>query len=357
MNNTDMKTTFIASLLSFSLMASAQTSPFNPGITADGVNYALPRTGLRADVAVYKVTYTPGEFARYADRYMHLSGISTNPETTHHIASVNIYQYGQPDTLKYYTIKYKDKSVMPLAQLTPDGILVAINTGLPESGIQGMNQQNIYPRLSTNHKLDSRRYFTTEILSAASASKMAELVAQEIMEIRESKNALRRGQVESMPKDGESLKILFDELDAQESALTQLFTGYTDTISTSESYSIMPEGDIDKAVFFRFSSKLGLLDDDDPAGMPYYISIHDMHTVTIPTEAEFMKRKINGVVYNMPSMADVKIFNTQSVIYDNDLPFAQFGTCDVLASSLFGKDATTMVTFNAATGALIQVSK
>ena len=346
-----MKTRIAAFMMSLPIYLSAQVSEFHPGLVADGVNYALPKTGVRADVTVRKVTFTPGEYAKYAERYLHIQDVNTQQQTTYSIAAIDIYQYGEPDTLKYYTVKMKDKSVAPMAQLTDNGILTAINstTGLP--------QHNMQRKTSTNHRLDSRKYFTSEILAASSVAKMAELTAQEIMEIRESKNAIRRGQVESMPKDGASLKIVLGELNKQEDALMQLFVGYSDTTIYAESYSIMPEKDVEKCVFFRFSSKLGLLDSDDLAGAPYYISITDLHTVPMPTEAEMKKRKINGIVYNMPSMANVKIFTTADTVYDKDLPFGQFGTIDVLANSLFGKDATTSVVFNPASGGIVKIEK
>ncbi|MBP5376760.1 MAG: DUF4831 family protein [Bacteroidaceae bacterium] len=332
-------------------MVNAQVSEFRPGIVADGVNYALPRTGVRADVTVRKITYTSGEFARYAERYLHMKDVNPEAQTYYEIDRINIYQYGEPDTLKYYTVKLKDKTVAPLVQLTDAGLMVAINTNVP------LNTPEVPKPTSTHNQLNGHQYFTSEILAAASSSKMAELVAQEIMDIRESKNSIRRGQVESMPKDGASMRIVLGELDQQEAALLQLFTGWRDTTTTTESYSIMPDGDIQKAVFFRFSTKLGLLDDDDVAGMPYYISIRDQHTVPLPTEAEMKKRRINGIVYNMASVADVKIFSAEATIYDKELPFPQFGTIDVLAPTLFGKDATTSVIFNHATGTIQQINK
>ena len=315
------------------------------------MNYALPRTGIRADVTVHKITYTPGEFSRYAERYLHMQNVQTEAQTYYEIGSINIYQYGEPDTLKYFTVKLKDKTIAPLLQLTDAGLIVAINTNVPSS-------TPAVPRpTSTRNQLNGRQYFTSEILAAASSTKMAELVAQEIMDIRESKNAIRRGQVESMPKDGASMRIILGELDQQEAALLQLFTGWRDTTTHTESYSIMPDADIQKTVFFRFSSKLGLLDDDDVAGAPYYISIRDQHSVPLPTEAELKKRKVGGIVYNMPSVANVKIFSAKETIYDRDLPFPQFGTLDVLAPTLFGKDATTSVVFNPATGTIQQINK
>ncbi|MBQ9362546.1 MAG: DUF4831 family protein [Bacteroidaceae bacterium] len=329
----------------------AQMTEFRPGLVADGVNYALPLTGVKADITAQKIVYTPGEFAKYADRYLHVQNVEPEASVTWKIVNMDIYQYGEPDTLKYYTVKMKDKSVAPMAQLTDNGILVSINTKVD------IPTHSLPQSTTTHHKLDGKKHFTAEILAATSTSKMAELAAQEIFDIRESKNAIKRGQVESMPKDGASLKIVLDELDEQENALMQLFVGYRDTTTVSESYSIVPLEDIEKYVLFRFSKRLGFVDEDDLAGEPYYISIKDQHTVPMPTELEAKKRKITGIVYNMPSTASVRIFNASSTLFDKDLPFGQFGTVDVLNATLFGKDATTTVTFNPATGGLMHITK
>lgn len=56
---------------------------------------------------------------------------------------------------------------------------------------------------------------------------MAELVAKEIYNIRESKNALLRGQADNMPSDGAQLKIMIDNLNLQEEAMTKMFSRHT----------------------------------------------------------------------------------------------------------------------------------
>ena len=344
-----MKRNIITALavgLSLCAMAQTQVTEFNPGIAANGVNYMLPKTVLRVDASAVKVVYTAGEFARYADRYLHISGVVAEPATTWTITALSVSQEGVPDTSKVYTVKLKDKTVAPMVQLTPSGILVAVNT---HTDIQ----ESVLPEMrSTNHKMDARQYLTEDILSATSTAKMAELTAQEILDIRESKNAIKRGQVESMPKDGASLKIVLDELNRQEEALTQLFIGYSDTTFTAKSFTIIPDEDMEEHVFLRFSRKLGFVDADDLAGDPYYLSVKDKHTVVLPDTKEAAKRKIEGLVYNMPSMADVTISTMQSTLYKQELPFAQFGTIDMLSPTLFNKGATTKLTFYPATGGL-----
>ena len=136
-----------------------------------------------------------------------------------------------------------------------------------------------------------------------------------------------------------------------------MFVGYNDTLTTEHVFSFTPDGDIDRNVLFRFSRKLGFVDSDDLAGEPYYLTIKDKHTVVLPTEAEKAKRKIAGLVYNMPSTAQVKLETMNNTVYDRDLPFAQFGTVDVLSPTLFNKDATTKLVLHPATGSIMHLNQ
>ena len=72
--NESMKRNIIIALtfcMSLASMAQTQVTEFNPGIAANGVNYVLPKTVLRMDASAIKVEYMPGEFAKYAERYIH----------------------------------------------------------------------------------------------------------------------------------------------------------------------------------------------------------------------------------------------------------------------------------------------
>lgn len=341
-----MKRQYIMMLLSlFSLGMKAQVSVFNPAVTADGVNYILPKTELHVKVSAIKTTFVPGEYSRFADRYLRISDARSEGEVSWQVTSMSASTVGVPDTLKRYTVKAKDKSLLPKVQLSPEGFMMAINTN-----VEGEKAVLIPAGRSTNHKLDYRKYLNEEMLSATSTSKLAELVAQEILDIRDSKNQIKRGQVESMPKDGESLRIVLDALDVQEEALMQLFVGYTDTLYCTREYTLLPEGDVVDSVLFRFSKKLGYVDVDDLAGEPVIVNINDKHTVTMPTEKEAAKRKLTGLVYNVPSVASVSVSYGDTNCVSVELPFAQFGMVEVLGPTLFGNQVTTKVTFDTSTG-------
>lgn len=340
---------FLSAMLPLVCNAQTQVVEYNPASSAEGVTYSLPMTAVNVDATAIKTVYVPGEFAKYADRFLHIQGVRRESEVSWKLEELKVTQVGIPDTLKTFVIKQKDKSSASNVQLTDAGILLAINTS------QQLADNSLPQGTKTSHALNAKQYLTSEMLEAASTAKMAELVAQEIFDIRDSKNAIRRGQAESMPKDAGSLRIVLDDLNKQEEALTQLFVGYTDTIVVHQRFQFATKTDIEKKVAFRFSKKLGFVDADDYAGEPYYISIKDKHSVPLPTEKEAAKRKIQGVVYNIPGTASVTVSTMTSVLYNAELPMGQFGNIDMLNNALFNKGAAPKVTFNPATGALLRL--
>ena len=324
--------------------AQTQVTEYSPAGLAEGVVYSLPRTAITVDVEAIKTVYTPGEFAKYAERYLHVSGVKRQSETAWSIEDIKVSTEGVPDTLKTYVVKQKDKSSAWHMQLTDKGTIAAINTTQP------LPSTTLPETVTTHHARDGKKYMTAEM-----TAKMAEIIAREIFDIRESKNLIRRGQAENMPKDGASLRIVLDDLDEQEEALLQLFVGYTDTTTTFSRYSLVPAGDVHKDVLFRFSKKMGFVDKDDLAGEPYYINVTDLHSTKLPDEKEASKRKINGVVYNLPGSANVMISSMGKIICDTQFPMAQFGTVDILDNALFNKGAAPKITFMPSTGALLKL--
>lgn len=339
---------FIA-FIPFLCSAQTQVTEYNPGSTAEGVVYSLPRTTISTEVTAIKTNYVPGEFAKYAERYLHIQGVRRQPETQWSVKELKVYSEGVPDTLKTFVIKHKDKSSAANVQMTSNGILAAINTE------QELEKHVLPQSTSTKHGRDGKRYLTGEMLEASSTAKMAELVAQEIFDIRDSKNNIRRGQAESMPKDGASLRIVLDDLDAQEEALMQMFVGYTDTTIVYKRYLVTPKDNLNKEVFFRFSDRVGFVDNDDLQGEPYFITIINKNTVQMPSAKEAAKRKITGVVYNIPGSALVTISTLTNQVYNGEFQMGQFGTEDILNNALFNKGAAPKVTFNTASGALLRI--
>ena len=343
----------LSAALTMGLLASAQTE-VTVGVMQGkdyGVTYMLPQTEIEIKVHATQHTYTPGEFCRYADRYLHLSGVSDEPEIYWTIDKIETGIVGVPDKDNVYFVKMKDKTVAPLMELTEDGIVRSIN--LPFSS-KKKDTPNKSPEGEKNKEVDARSFLTEEILMANSNAKMAELVAKEIYNIRESKNALIRGEADNMPTDGNQLKIMLDNLNIQEQAMTEIFTGKEKKETKIFNVRIVPQEKEDE-IALRFSRKLGVVDNDNLAGEPIYISIKNMNVLNLsPTEG---KKKLEGIIYNVPGRAKVVLTYQGKNLFDNELPITQFGAQEYLAPELFNKKSTTKVLFDTNTGALLKVDR
>lgn len=340
-------------IVSFVCHAQTEVAPYVAGKSADAVTYFLPRSVVEIEVEAEQVAYTPGEFCKYAERYLRLTNLPSQAETHWELVSIHAASVGVPDPEQVYSVRLKDKSIAPLLGLTADGIIHTINLPAPKEPIAKTEPQPEGGRRPVN----PRDYMTEEMLMANSTARVAELVAKEIYNIRESRNAIIRGQADNMPKDGEALKLMLAQLDEQEGVLMQLFTGTTVRQRTSVRLRLTPRQGLDKEVLFRFSRKLGVLDKDDLAGTPIYVSLTDLHTVPPYTLDEKSRKKPAGIVYNVPGQARLHIYSTTQTYVEQNIVVTQFGHQEILADDLFNKRTDTRVTFDIRSGALLHIGR
>lgn len=347
-------------VLSAVLLSSAVHAQTNvvSGVTRGkdyGVVYSLPKTEINIQVKASKVTYTPGEFGRYADRYLRLNNVSATPEEHWELSSIELTTVGVPDKENTYFIQLKDRTVAPLVELTQDGLIKSIN--VPFSATTKTEQAEAEGSASVKKKVNPRDFLTEEILMANSSAKMAELISKEIYNIRESRNALVRGQADTMPTDGEQLKLMLSTLDEQEKAMVEMFSGVTDKEEHVYTIRIVPDKEFTDEVIFRFSKKLGVLGRDDLAGEPFFLNLKDLKVTPEPVAEDNRKQKTDGVAYNVPGKARVTVTDGKRPFFEGDLPVTQFGVVEYLASALFNKNAVVKVFFYPETGGLKKVER
>lgn len=322
-----------------------------------GVTYMLPRTEIEIMLQVTRHEYTPGEYCKYAEQYLHLNDVKPNASVSYTLDKVTMRPVGVPDKERVYFVKLRDKSVASLMELTEEGIVRSIN--MPFSGIKKSNEQQADTPSVTQEAepLDPRSFLTEEILLANSNAKRAELVAKEVYAIRESRNALLRGEADNMPQDGAQLKLMLDNLNRQEQAMTEMFAGHVKQVTETIPVRI-PAAETTGKVAFRFSRHLGLVDEENLAGEPYMLVVRNLDpSMSAPLTEEEKKKQLDGVAYNVPGRARVQLVYHAQVLYDQEIPVAQFGTQEYLAPVLFNKNSTTKVLFNVNTGGIIKVDR
>lgn len=332
-----------------------------------GVTYMLPQTEIKIEAEATRQHYEPGQFSKYAERYLRLRDVKQEAETSWTLDEVKVNIVGVPDPSNIYFVEMKDRTTAPLMELTADGIVRSIN--LPFTGDKKAEQPQA--KQQEDEALpDPRTFLTEEILMTNSTAKMAELVAREIYSIRESKNALLRGEAENLPKDGAQLQIMLDNLNKQEKAMVQMFEGKVTTETHHFTKRVTPE-EMSNHVVFRFSKKLGFVEADDLAGEPVELSIVNKQLIPEqPAEPEGKssrsifsiltngnKSAIEGVAYNVPGKADVKLTYQHKDIINTELSLTQFGIQEYLAPQLFNRNTVTQVQFDVNTGALLKIDR
>lgn len=335
-----------------SILVLALSSLFSVGATAqnvtEGASYYLPKTAVDFSILIEKTSKEPGDLCMYAERFLKKKDVATEPETTYRILGIKMSSRGVPDTAKVFTPAIDTKHSIASVKVDEQGIIMGVNAEVtpPEPAAGFVAAPKPMP-------LNARDYLTQDILSAGSMAKMAELTAQEIYDIRESKSQLNKGQADFMPKDGEQLRIMLNNLNTQETALLQLFEGTTvkDTVETV--ITIVPEKATEEQLLFRFSSKFGLTDTDDLAGAPYYIKVEDLHkTVSNTATVEGAKkgRDDANIYANLPGKIKITLYKSDQELGSKEFYAAQFGKTLPLDNELFGKKLFTSLIYNPVTG-------
>ncbi len=308
--------TFLFILCAETMTAQPQATKLSPGEAPDGITYYLPKTAIRFHLLVEKITYTPGDYAKYAEKYMKLTDVALDPSTRYALADVALTTFGVRDTSKCYVVKMK-KSDTTVFSLNEEGVLVAIN----DDPLQRQERTPFQPAKREPVK-DPHDYLPAEMLSAGSVAKMAELTAQLIYELQERRLTMITGDAEDLPQDEGVLRLAINKIEEERQALMSLFTGTIHRDTTEHILELCPDKAIDRQILFRLSKYVGLVDADDLSGAPYYLSIRQDSPATYPLP---INKKQEGIYVAQPGIGIVSLEADKQCLGSFRLPFAQFG--------------------------------
>lgn len=318
--------------------------------------YSLPVTGMAVTLEAEMTTKKPGEFYKYAKKYLNVDNPITAESHSATLKSATVQTRGIADDEQRYAVQFKS-GTSPFMILDPSGIPLAANTektfaqpkvALPEA------------RKAEPTALETpaaRQVISEEMMQSQSIAKRAELAAQAIFAIRQTRSDLITGQAEQMPPDGASLQLMLDNLEAQEKALVAMFVGTTSTWTDVATFSLTPDEDMDRFVIARISALDGIVDSNDLSGSPVYLSLQVTQRGKLPinekgVELTFPK---GGFAYCIPGAADINISFDGRTYFDEDREFAQFGVVYGLAPNSFtDRKAPIYVVFDPATGSIAE---
>jgi hypothetical protein len=318
-----------------------------------GIVYTLPKTSLLVNAEVTKNTCKAGPYFRYAGKYLGVKNPIEEDHVFYELGNVTLINKGIPDPEQTYMAEFKPGTVAPYVYLTEDGMLCAINAEYtPPAEPEGV-QKGKAEAAKTDISI-----FSEELLMAGSTAKQAEVAAKQIYRIRESRMNILTGDAENLPPDGQAMQLVIQQLEEQEKALTNLFTGVCTTETDYFDVSITPYENLDREVLFRFSNKSGIIAADDLGGVPVYMNLKATERTPAPDpkEAEKKEKAMKGVIYNLPGKAIVDVTMNKKTLFKGEVQIIQFGSREELAPVMFeDKKAPVKVLFYPETGAIKQI--
>lgn len=356
-------TYFLAAVLSvgFTASLSAQTTQ---KLTANksndyGLIYNLPLTSIGVVVEAEREVKNPGDFFRYAKKYLNMDPVKSRVETWS-IKSVSITTQGVPDTKESYLVQFKagatptmivDANSFPLA-VNDDSFEMPPATAIPAPQA---------PKPTILETPAAAQAMTQDMLQSQSSAKRAELAAAKIYELRQSRNDIISGQADQMPADGKAMQLALDNLSSQEEALTAMFVGTTQTSTDVEVYDWMFDGSIaskTRVVVGRLSQVDGLVDADDLSGEPIYLEVEVAARGELPVNDKGEEKKFpkGGLAYCVPGEANVSVVYNGRTLASKRVQVAQLGVVFGLDPTMFtDKKAPAYVHFDPSTGSVVEI--
>lgn len=322
-----------------------------------GLAYSLPKTVAEIKIDATKITVSVGPYYQYAEKYLGVQELITEDMTYWEMDNITISTRGIANPDQSYLVKFKSGNP-PSMYLSEEGTLLSINME-PAPGadkpIVKKTPSPASPSTSTSYSVLSE-----EQLAAGSTAKMAEMAAKQIYRIRESRLNLVTGDVDQLPADGESFKLIMNQLDEQEAALTAMFLGTTKKEKIQKVIQIDPAQFNGKNILFRFSKYLGIVDQDNLAGVPIYLNTIITEDLRPQETEEYLKQKKKdknkGVAYIMPGKATLTLTSENKTLKSGEFQFAQLGEVFQFPTDMFDdKKNPAKAIFVPETGAVLEV--
>lgn len=337
-------------------MASAQQTKL---LTAEkhneyGLVYSLPLTAFQIEVVVVKEIKIAGPYSKYAKVFTSNSSVISKNETNWSIESVRLTPYGVADPDNRYLMQLKP-GVTTYIAVAEDGMLLAINKEVESPVTQPMSINAVEGTPATGKEY--LEYVNEDFITAQSSYKQAQLLAEELMEIREAKVSLTRGTAETMPTDGRQLELMLQSLEKQEKALTSAFTGSSWKEKEVRTFSFMPEKEA-KYILCKVNPNEGIVDAGSKTGEPLFVSVKMIEEPELPVDAKGDEKKLpkDAVMYNIPGVANISLSFKDQTLYQKQYPISQFGITFGLNPTMFSdKKEPSYAVFDPVTGALLDL--
>lgn len=355
-----LATISLALLASAALPAAAQTSQkLTAGKASEyGLVYSLPITALDLYIEAELEEEHPGEFYNYARRHLGIDNAVRDDRRSATVKSVTIVPRGIPDRNEQWLAQFKNGTSAYMT-LSPENVPLAINAEADYTTVLPDIPKARPATLSPLEGDAARQAVTQDMARSSSSSKKAELAAQRIFELRETRSDILSGQADNPPADGKAMQLVLDNLAAQEAALTAMFAGVRTERTVVEKVTFVPDtNEVKGRVVARLSAVDGIVDADNLAGAPITVDVRILEPGELPVTEKGEPKTFpkGGVAYCIPGTAEVSVSYGGRIIASQEVSLAQLGVVFGLNPAIFtDKKEPYSLVFDPATGAAVKL--
>lgn len=324
-----------------------------------GIAYSLPRTVIDIDLEAECTVRTPGEFYNYAERYLGTEAARKavgKPSTSWRLTKAVLTPRGEiADGAEQWLMQFKAGAPVFVA-LDAQGVPVAISAE-PDAAEAAAPAAPASADMSKSplETAAARYAVTEEMVQGSSLAKRAQLAADQIMQLRQSRQDYLTGQADVMP-DGKALELILNNINAQEEALTAMFLGTVQTRTASTRAVYVPaDGDAADVVIARINALSGFVGADDLSGAPVYLQMKVADRGRLPKTEKGEPKAFpkNGVPYCIPGAAEFAVEFDGRKVAGARFNVAQLGVVFGLNPALFSsKKEPGYAIFDPVTGGL-----
>ncbi len=346
----------IAATLSLGLSAQTTQKLTANKASEYGIIYSLPYTVVDITIEAEHVVKKPGEFFKYAKKYLNATPITETSESWA-VKNIIVTPRGVANSEEQYLMQFKNGSA-PYLLLNDDNLPLAINTEKLPVAEASTLPQAVEAAPTPLETPAANQVITEEMMQSQSTAKRAELAAAQIYALRQSRTDLITGQADQMPPDGSAMKLIMNNIDTQEAALTAMFLGTEQRSTTVETITYTPAEEATKQVIARISALEGIVPSDDLSGDPIYLSLAITERGNLPVneKGEVKRFPKGGVAYCIPGKARIDISFDGKMIASNQFDIAQYGVVFGLDPGMFtDKKAPAYLLLSPTTGAVIEL--
>ena len=315
--------------------------------------YYSPKTDLEVEFFYTVETQERGQFADFAEAMLGATDFVKENSTVYTLRDVKVGTTTSTDYSRPHKVNTTGDIPM-LLTINDKGRLTGYNVPYEVPAPKPKPQEEACHNDKRHcHRLHVAPY-PEEVLKAATPLAQAHEVAKQIFHLRETRMYLLNGEAEQLPADGEAMRLVLEELDRQEQALTELFIGKRNIRREQKTIRIEPSNEVQ---YLFFSKENGFTDSDniDASTIEIRMSAQQPNRQA-PPKKQKKGPELSQIVYNIPGVCNVEVLYKGQQMALRDVPVAQWGIDVALPKSLFIGTELPKIIFSEKTGNIVSIN-